>query len=164
MNLLEEIAKSLEWAQDASITVLPIITGAQNSLLRTPSKKVPRITKGILKLLADMEETREHAIGAGIAAPQVGRTERVCIAMINNRAVPLINPEIVRRSENTEIAEEGCLSLPDVWVQVPRSREIDLEYQDVKGRHQELTLSDFDARVVQHEVDHLDGVLIVDYQ
>lgn len=110
-----------------------------------------------------MEETREHAIGAGIAAPQVGRTERVCIAMINGRAVPLINPEIVRRSEEAETAEEGCLSLPDVWVQVPRSREIDLEYQDVKGKHRELTLSDFDARVVQHEVDHLDGVLIVDY-
>ncbi len=110
-----------------------------------------------------MEETREHAIGAGIAAPQVGRTERVCIAMINGRAVPLINPEIVRRSEEAETAEEGCLSLPDVWVQVPRSREIDLEYQDVKGKHRELTLSDFDARVVQHEVDHLDGILIVDY-
>lgn len=110
-----------------------------------------------------MEGTREHAIGAGIAAPQVGRTERVCIAMINGRAVPLINPEIVRRSEEAETAEEGCLSLPDVWVQVPRSREIDLEYQDVKGKHRELTLSDFDARVVQHEVDHLDGILIVDY-
>jgi peptide deformylase len=145
------------------MAVLPIIMGEKNPVLRQKTKKVPRITKDILKLIDDMDATREHAVGAGIAAPQVGRSERLCIAMINKRAVPLINPFITRRSDKMETGEEGCLSLPDVWIQVPRSKEIDLQYQDAKGRKQELTLSDWDARVVQHEVDHLDGVLIVDY-
>jgi peptide deformylase len=121
------------------------------------------VTKDILKLISDMEETTFAAKGAGIAAPQVGRSERVCITMLGKKLVALINPHITWKSADLVIAEEGCLSLPDIWLQIPRSREIIVKYLDEKGRPQERCLKDLDARVVQHEVDHLEGVLIVDY-
>ncbi len=110
-----------------------------------------------------MKETTVAAKGAGIAAPQVNRSERVCICMLNRKLVPLINPEIISKSETLAVAEEGCLSLPDIWLHVPRSVEVLVKFLDAKGHEQELKLKDFDARVVQHEVDHLEGVLIVDY-
>ena len=113
--------------------------------------------------MKDMIETMHEASGVGLAAPQVARTERICIAVIGGKVTPLINPKITKKSKATDIDQEGCLSLPNVWLQVPRSVEIDLEYTDVKGKKQERKLTHFDARVVQHEVDHLDGVLIVDY-
>lgn len=145
------------------MAVLPILTGVQNPALRVKTKPVPKVTKAVLELLSDMEQTTIAAKGAGLAAPQVGRTERVCIAMINKNLTALVNPQIIFRSEEKEVAEEGCLSLPDVWMHVPRSLEIVLSYTDVRGKHIERRLIGWDARVVQHEVDHLDGVLIVDY-
>ncbi len=122
------------------------------------------MTKEILKLIKDLQETVKDADGAGIAAPQVARTERVCLALISGKMIPLINPKITSKSKEQESAEEGCLSLPGIAVIVPRSTEITLKYLDAKGKSQERKLHDFDARVVQHEVDHLEGVLIVDYQ
>ncbi|TSC98822.1 MAG: peptide deformylase [Candidatus Peregrinibacteria bacterium Greene1014_49] len=110
-----------------------------------------------------MQDTVKDADGAGIAAPQVGRTERICLALISGKMIPLINPKITSKSKEQESAEEGCLSLPDIAVSVPRSVEISLKYMDAKGKPQERKLRDFDARVVQHEVDHLEGILIVDY-
>ena len=125
---------------------------------------MPKVTKEILKLIKDLQETVKDADGAGIAAPQVARTERVCLALISGKMIPLINPKITSKSKEQESAEEGCLSLPGIAVIVPRSTEITLKYLDAKGKSQERKLHDFDARVVQHEVDHLEGVLIVDYQ
>jgi peptide deformylase len=147
-----------------TLAVLPIITGTDHPLLRTKTKNVVKPTKEILKLLKDMQETVKDADGAGIAAPQVGRTERVCLALISGRMTPLINPQITSKSKEQESAEEGCLSLPRIAVSVPRSKAISLKYLDAKGKPQERKLRDFDARVVQHEVDHLEGILIVDYQ
>ncbi len=132
-------------------------------MLRVKTKKVPAVTKEIKKLLKDMVETMKHADGVGLAAPQVGSAHRVCIAMIEGKLAALINPKIAKKSKETELDQEGCLSLPDVWLQVPRAVEIQLNYTDEKGAKQERKLSRFSARVVQHEVDHLDGVLIVDY-
>lgn len=146
------------------MAVLPIITGADNPVLRARTKLAAKVTKEIKELIADMMETCIAANGAGIAAPQVGRSERVCIASIGGKLTALVNPAITRRSDEKDAAEEGCLSLPNVWVSVPRSKEIVLTYVDLRGRAREQLLKDFDARVVQHEVDHLDGVLIVDYQ
>lgn len=114
-------------------------------------------------LLKDMQETTIAADGLGLAAPQIGRTERVCIVQVGGRLQPLINPVITIRSEEQEYAEEGCLSLPSVWVQVPRSTSIRITYIDARGVEQERMFLDMDARVVQHEVDHLEGKLIVDY-
>lgn len=145
------------------MSVLPIVTGADTPILRSKTKMVPKVTKEIQKLLKDMQETTVAADGLGLAAPQIGRSERVCIVQMGGRLIPLINPEIVRKSEETEYAEEGCLSLPKIWVQVPRSTSILVRYLDARGAQQERLLVKMDARVVQHEVDHLEGKLIVDY-
>ena len=145
------------------VSILPIVTGASTPVLRTKTKRVPNITKEILRLIVSMAETMVAAKGAGLAAPQVNRTERVCIAMIDKKLTALINPIITWKSEAIEVAEEGCLSLPEIWLQIPRSVEIIVTFLSPEGKKMELKLEHFNARVVQHEVDHLDGKLIVDY-
>jgi len=145
------------------MTPLPIITGEDNPVLRTKTEKIPTITKDILKLVKNMQETVDDAKGAGLAAPQIGKSLRVCIALINGKQTPLINPKITWRSGKKDSMEEGCLSLPGIWLPIKRPVAITLTYQDAKGKDQERKLKDFDARVVQHEIDHLEGVLIVDY-
>lgn len=145
------------------MAILPIIIGPDNPMLRQKTKKVPKVTKEVKQLIKDMIETMREASGVGLAAPQVSRTERVCIAVIGGKVTPLINPRITKRSKETDIDQEGCLSLPNVWLMIPRSVEITLTYTDLKGKRQERKLEHFSARVVQHEVDHLEGILIVDY-
>lgn len=142
---------------------LKIITGADAPILRTKTKKVPAVTKDVQKLLKDMEQTTVAADGLGLAAPQIGSDLRACVARVNGRLTPMVNPEITWKSAVTETAEEGCLSLPGIWVPVSRAVEIVVSYQTLKGDKKKLKLSDMDARVVQHETDHLDGKLIVDY-
>lgn len=142
---------------------LPIVTGEKTPMLRLKTKRVVRVTKEVTKLIADMEDTLLHADGLGLAAPQVGISLSICLARIGSRVTPLINPEIMWHSTQTDTMEEGCLSLPDVQVSVSRPTDITVRYTDAKGREQERSLSDLDARVVQHEIDHLNGILIVDY-
>lgn len=125
---------------------------------------MPKVTKDILKLIKDMHATTLDADGLGIAAPQVGVSLRICVSKFNGKLQPMINPEIMWRSDETEEMEEGCLSLPRVTVSVVRSRSVTVKYLDVKGQEQERKLEGMDARAAQHEVDHLNGVLIVDYQ
>ena len=146
------------------MAVLPILTGEDNPVLRAKTKNIAKVTKELETLLKDMLETTIAAKGAGIAAPQVGRTERLCIALIHKELVPLVNPKITWKSDEIVLAEEGCLSLPNVWLQVPRSAEIVVKFKSIDGKDRELKLKDWDARVVQHEVDHLEGTLIVDYR
>jgi peptide deformylase len=89
------------------MAVLPIVIGQDNPILRAKTKKVSRITKDLLKLIEDMKETTAASKGAGIAAPQVGRTERVCIAFIGKKFTPLINAEITWRSDTVDVAALG---------------------------------------------------------
>lgn len=145
------------------MTTRPIITGENTPVLRTKTKRVPKVTKEVQKLLKDMEDTLAHAQGLGLAAPQIGESLRLCLAKIGGRVTPLINPDILSRSHEKDIAEEGCLSLPGQWVDVPRSVDIVLRYLNARGQEQERKLMGIEARIVQHEVDHLEGVLIVDY-
>lgn len=144
--------------------MLPILTGDKNPVLRAVTVPVPKVTKELLALIDDMTETTIEAKGAGIAAPQIGRSERICIAMIDKKLKPLINPVITWRGTRLETAEEGCLSLPDIWLHVTRPADIVVTFLDTKGKPRELKLSDFNARVVQHEVDHLEGILITDHK
>lgn len=143
---------------------LSILIGQDNPLLRVKTKDVPKITREILQLLRDMRETVITAQGAGLAAPQVGRSERVCIAMIHKKLVPLINPQITWRSDTIGVAEEGCLSLPEIWIHVARPTDIVVHFTTQQNKQRALKLSSFDARVVQHEVDHLEGILITDHR
>ena len=145
------------------MAVLPIIPGQDNPVLRKKNAAVPFVSKEIKKLIKDMEDTVNAADGAGLAAPQINQSIRLCLALISGQIVPLINPEIMWRSVEKEILEEGCLSLPKIWRNIERHLGIIIQYTDVKGQPQERKLTGFDARAVQHELDHLDGVLIVDY-
>lgn len=146
------------------MAALPIVIGENTPILRAKSVPVKKITKEIKQLIADMQDTVAAAKGAGLAAPQVGRSERLCIALLSKKMTPMINPIITWKSETTAIAEEGCLSLPDLWLNVSRSTEIIVAYETETGKKRELKLSGFDARVVQHETDHLDGILITDHR
>lgn len=147
----------------STIALLPIITGSEHPMLRTKTKRIPKVTKDIRTLVKNMEETVKKANGLGLAAPQVNENLRLCLVQIAGRTTALINPTIPFKSTQKESAEEGCLSLPDVWLTVKRSKEIVVRYTDIKGAEQERRLQDMEARITQHEVDHLDGILIVDY-
>lgn len=144
------------------MAVLPIVIGKDQPVLRAKTKEVA-VTKEILKLLKDMEQTTVKADGLGIAAPQIGQSLRVCVARVNGRLTPFINPHITQRSKETDVMEEGCLSLPGIWLPVPRSLSIVVKYVNAKGQAQERKFDAMEARIVQHEVDHLDGKLITDY-
>lgn len=144
------------------MAVLPIVTGEQQPVLRAKTKEVA-VTKDILKLVKDMEQTTVKADGLGLAAPQIGQSLRLCVAKLNGRLTPLINPHITFRSKETDVMEEGCLSLPNIWLPVPRSTSIVVKYLNGKGQPQERKFEAMEARIIQHEVDHLDGKLIVDY-
>ncbi len=132
-------------------------------MLRKKTTKIPAVTKEVQKLINDMHDTLKEAKGLGIAAPQVGSSLRVCLAKIGKKTMVLVNPQITWKSDDREIMEEGCLSLPGLDVEVERPIGIIVEYLNEKGKPEKRKLSSIDARVVQHEVDHLEGVLIVDY-
>lgn len=146
------------------MTALPIVKGENTEILRTKAQMVPRVTKEVLKLIKDMHNTVQKAEGLGLAAPQIGVSLRICLVMIHGKMTPMINPEILWFSEETMPMTEGCLSLPGIEVSVDRPVEVVIKYTDKKGQEQERRLHDLDAKVVQHEVDHLNGVLIVDYR
>ena len=106
--------------------------------------------------------------GVGLAAPQVGESIQLFLAQIGGREdgklVVFINPTITNFSAETDTMEEGCLSLPDEpWAKVTRPTHITIEYLDENGKPQQRQFSEFDARVIQHEYDHLQGVLYIDY-
>ncbi len=101
--------------------------------------------------------------GVGLAAPQVGKNIRVIVALFNNKTiVPMVNPEITARSDELCIGEEGCLSLPGQWGNVRRFTEITVKYKTAKSDERTMKLADFNARIVQHEIDHLNGILFTD--
>lgn len=149
------------------MAILKIITGVDNKILRAksvPVKKIDRVTK---KLVADMIETMQAVDGLGIAAPQVGVNLRIFIARLNfdtanEIIVPMINSEFLKVSEETEEGEEGCLSVPRKFGIVRRAKKVTIKYLDLRGQPQTLNLSDLNARIVQHETDHIDGILFVD--
>lgn len=146
---------------------MPVVQGADNSILRTPSKPIKQVTAELKSFAVDMTKTMEHENGVGIAAPQVGRNIRMAIVKLNpgekNEIIfPIINPEIVEMSEEQDDGEEGCLSLRGYWGKVKRASRLLLRYTNLKGKEQTLELHGFNARIIQHEVDHLDGKLFID--
>jgi peptide deformylase len=102
------------------------------------------------------------ADGAGLAAPQVGRLLRVIAINLNKSPLIMINPQITKKSWSKNILEEGCLSVPGIYAKVKRHTYITAEYQDIHGQKISAKFSHFPARVIQHEIDHLDGILFID--
>jgi peptide deformylase len=143
------------------------IIEAPDRRLTTPSAPVARIDEDLLRLFDDMLETMYAAPGIGLAAPQVGVLRRAFVADLggeNERApIYVINPEIIARSDTTNIAEEGCLSLPKHFGDVARYDQVRVRYLDREGATQEIEADGLLARCLQHEIDHLNGILFVDH-
>jgi len=143
--------------------ILKIEKGSDNKILRAPCKDVKEFTKTTAALIKDMKLTQVAAQGVGIAANQVGLNDRLAIITVGvKKMIPIINPYILEYSEETNVAEEGCLSLPGKWAPVRRSNEVALKYQDAHGKEIVMRFIGFEARIVQHEVDHLNGKLFID--
>lgn len=132
-------------------------------VLRKPTKPVTNITDELRKLIADMFETMYAAEGIGLAAPQVGRNERVAVVDVEGKKFALINPEILATSGAPEKAEEGCLSIPDIYGDVVRPAEVTIRALDEQGVPYEAAANELLGRCFQHEIDHLDGKLFIDY-
>ena len=131
-------------------------------VLRQVAAPVREITPEIKQIIADMTETMWHQVGIGLAAPQVGLPHRILVMDDGKRGVQtLINPVIESRT-GTVREEEGCLSLPGIFAEVERSRAITVSAIDADGQPVSFEASGLKARVVQHELDHLDGVLFID--
>ena len=137
-------------------------------ILRKKSQAIEEANDDLRKLLDDMLETMYEAPGIGLAAVQIGILKRIIVIDISKdkeKKDPLflINPEITFKSKNTSVYEEGCLSLPGHFAEIERPAECHLNYIDYYGKQKSLQAKGILATCVQHEVDHLDGVLFIDY-
>lgn len=130
-------------------------------VLRQVAKSVEKVTPRHRLLAENMVRIMKKSHGVGLAAPQVGVSERIIVVAPEGKAIVLFNPVITAQS-GKEIGEEGCLSIPGLYGDVERFSEIEVEGLDIKGRPVAYAMDGFAARVVQHEVDHLDGVLFID--
>jgi peptide deformylase len=130
--------------------------------LRERSAEVAAVDDEIRRFVEDLFETMHAAKGVGLAANQVGVTRRVAVIEAEGDRLVLINPEIVE-AEGRDTAEEGCLSIPKVYADVTRPDRITIRALDLDGRAYERTLERLAARAVQHEIDHLDGILFIDH-
>lgn len=132
-------------------------------VLKEKSTPLGEINIKSQKLAINMAETMYESSGVGLAAPQVGIPKRIIVVDFgDNNFVAYVNPEITYYSDKEEVEEEGCLCLPDVRVPVKRSLKIGFKALDLKGRPVEIDAENFLARILQHEVDHLDGKIILD--
>jgi peptide deformylase len=151
----------------SSMATLPIIT-LPNPLLRKRSAPVERIDAELGKLAEDMLETMYAAPGVGLAAVQVGVPRRLIVVDVAKEEDPpaplvLVNPEIVSLGTELRMHEEGCLSIPDERIEIERPGTLTVRFLDRQGKLQELAAEGLLATVIQHEIDHLDGKLIIDY-
>lgn len=150
------------------MTIRTIIT-EPNPLLRQVSKPVDQVGKEEQTLMDDMLETMYDAPGIGLAAPQIGVLDRIivmdCVKDEDEALNPmvLINPEIIAASEETNVYEEGCLSIPDQFAEVTRPKQVQVRWMDLNGSEQTQEFDGLWATCVQHEIDHLNGKLFIDY-
>jgi peptide deformylase len=149
------------------MALLPIIT-APDPRLKIKARPVPSVDAAVRRLMDDMLETMYHAIGIGLAAPQVGVAQRVLVIDCARDGEPpqpmrVANAEILWRSEELMVANEGCLSLPEHYAEVERPKSIRLRYLDHENEIREIEATGLLATCLQHEIDHLDGVLFVDH-
>lgn len=145
-----------------NMTILKILTN-NHPLLRTETKEITEPTsRQIKKLAEEMIETMKVKDGLGLAAPQIGQSLKMIVINLKDEATILLNPKITRRSLRKETAEEGCLSLPGVFGLVRRPKTIRLKALDLNGQGLAFKAKGLLARVIQHEVDHLEGILFID--
>ena len=149
------------------MALLPIIT-APDPRLKTVASRIDAVDDDIRRLMDDMLETMYAAPGVGLAAPQVGVSKRVIVADVARSGEPpqpiqMANPEIIQASSERSVFEEGCLSLPEHFAEVKRPERVRVRYLDRENEIREQDMDGFLATCIQHEMDHLDGILFVDH-
>ena len=152
------------------MAILPIII-APDPRLKVKSAPVEKVDAALREFVADMFDTMYHEKGIGLAAVQVGVHKRVLVADVNWRdedgtigeQFVMINPEVVEASKDLNVYKEGCLSLPDQFADVTRPKTLRVRFMDIDGNTQEKDLDGMLATCVQHEIDHLNGIIFVDH-
>ena len=149
------------------MALLPIIT-APDPRLKTVASRVDAVDDDISRLMDDMLETMYAAPGVGLAAPQVGISKRVIVVDVARTGdapepMQMANPEIIEASSERSTVEEGCLSLPEHFAEVKRPERVRIRYLDRANEIREQDMDGFLATCIQHEMDHLDGILFVDH-
>jgi len=139
-----------------------------NKILRQKSLPVEIVDKEIQNLMDDLSETMYAAPGIGLAAIQVGIPKRVIVLDIDQKEgqkkpIYFVNPEIITKSENNSIYEEGCLSVPGQFAEINRPEKCHIKYLDYYGQSKEIKAEGMLATCIQHEIDHLEGILFIDY-
>ncbi|MBI1383417.1 MAG: peptide deformylase [Rhizobiales bacterium] len=150
------------------MSIRPIVTFPDPSL-RKPSLAVERVDDDLRRLVKDMFDTMYDAPGIGLAGVQIGVPRRILVVDTarepeeEKRPIAMINPEIVWHGDTPRMYEEGCLSIPEMYAEVERPGAVRVTYLDVDGQPRELLCENLLATVVQHELDHLDGILFIDH-
>jgi len=139
-----------------------IVVGSQERILRERMPEVAKPTSEIRALVKKMRRIMERADGIGLAANQIGVPLRLFVAKVDNKFYAILNPEIVKGSKEKSLLEEGCLSLPTIFGPVERQDKVTLRGLDPYGRKLLIRAKGLLARVFQHEVDHLNGILFID--
>ncbi len=143
--------------------MLKIITGKNNPILKKKSQPINKIDEKVKQLAEDMLKTMKKNDGVGLSACQIGKNIRMFVVPKELfKKWAFINPEIIKKSQKTEIMEEGCLSLPNIFIPIKRAKSVKIKALDETGKEFALRAKGLLARIIQHENDHLNGILITD--
>ena len=144
------------------MTVRPIVVVGV-PVLRQKAKRVSQFDAYLQKLVQDMIETMHDAPGVGLAAPQIGVPLRVAVIEVDDKLTVLVNPEIVKASDEQEELDEGCLSVPGYWGRITRHRAVTVKARDQRGKEIRVKGEGLFGQALQHEIDHLNGILYIDH-
>lgn len=142
---------------------LDIVKNPDPILRKVAEKIKDPMDPTIQKLIKEMLETLKNANGVGLAAPQVGQSMRLCVIDVDDEIYVLINPQITAKSKSKYISEEGCLSIPGEFYLIERYDEVKVRYLNQEGKQVKIKARGLLARAMQHEIDHLDGILFIDH-
>jgi len=166
---IEDVAPELDEERDPEVearrrAALSFIRRLGDPVLKSRATPVDQFDDALRAQVARMGGLMNDALGVGLAAPQIGLSQRLLVYRVGQDAplIALVNPEIEWSSGDGEVAEEGCLSIPGVAVDVDRPVHVRVRAQDETGAQRVVEASGLEARVIQHEIDHLDGILILD--
>jgi peptide deformylase len=144
------------------------IVFAPDPILRQTCEQLEQVDEHHVKLIKEMFQTMYEANGVGLAAPQVGINKRIFVIDSGAREeikkpIAMINPIVTSIKKSLSVYEEGCLSFPGHYAELERPDEITVEYLDIDNKKKKLTSKDFTSRIIQHELDHINGILFIDY-
>ena len=131
--------------------------------LKKKAAEVQKPCAGISKLIAHMKRVMTENHGVGLAAPQIGISSRVIVVQSPKKKLGFVNPKIVRKSAEKSMAEEGCLSIPGIFIPIKRSVAVEVECETSEGERVRILAKGLVARIFQHEIDHIEGKLIIDH-